>query len=35
MFNRSEVIVRTNKQTHWQTDAAENIHLVSLGYVGG
>jgi len=30
-FNRSEVIVRTNKQT----DAAENIHLAPLCYAGG
>jgi len=28
MFNRSEVIMLTNKQT----DAAENIHLASLFY---
>jgi len=25
----------TNKQTNWQTDAAENIHLAPLCYVGG
>ena len=31
MFNRSEVIVLTNKQV----DAAENIHLASLCYAGG
>jgi len=31
MFNRSEVIMRTNEQT----DTVENIHLVSLGYAGG
>jgi len=30
-FNRSEVIVLTNKQT----DAAENIHLAALSYAGG
>jgi len=30
-FNRSEVIVLTNKET----DAAENIHLAPLCYVGG
>jgi len=37
VFNRSEVrpIVRTNKLTRKQTDAAENIHLASLRYVGG
>jgi len=37
MFNRSEVIVRTNKQTTWQTktDAAENIHLAPLCYASG
>jgi len=29
-FNRSEVIVLTNKQT----DAAENIHLAPLCYAG-
>ena len=34
-FNRSEVIVRTNKQTDRQTDAAENIHLAPLCYAGG
>jgi len=36
-FSRSEVIVRTNWQTHTgkQTDAAENIHLASLRYAGG
>jgi len=27
IFNRSEVIMLTNKQTNWQTDATENIHL--------
>jgi len=26
-FNRSEVIMLTNRQTDKQTDAAENIHL--------
>jgi len=31
MFNRLEVTVLTNKQT----DAAENILLVSLRYTGG
>jgi len=31
MFNRSQVIVLTNKQT----DAAENIHLAPLCYAGG
>jgi len=30
-FSRSEVIVRTNKQT----DTAGNIHLASLRYAGG
>jgi len=34
-FNRSEVIVRTNKLTNKQTDAAENIHLASLRHVAG
>ena len=38
-FNRSEVIVLTNKQTNKQTDketdTAENIHLDSLHYAGG
>jgi len=34
-FNNSEVIVLTNKQTHKQTDAAENIHLAPLCYAGG
>jgi len=34
MFNRSEVIVGTNKQTNWQTNAAENIHLAPLCYAG-
>jgi len=38
-FSHSEVIVRTNKHTdkltNKQTDAAENIHLASLCYVGG
>jgi len=29
-FNRSEVIVLTNKLTSKQTDAAENIHLAPL-----
>jgi len=32
MFIRSEVIVLTNKQTHKETDAAENIHRSSLRY---
>ena len=32
MFTRSEVIVLTNKQTHKQTDAAENIQRSSLRY---
>ena len=35
MFNRSEVIVLTNKQTnkqiHKQRDSAENIHVPPLG----
>ena len=31
-FSRSEVLVR---KTNKQTDAAENIHLASLRYVGG
>jgi len=41
MFNHSEGIVRTNKQTNKhidkQTDAVENIHLASLRvrYAGG
>jgi len=35
MFNRSEVIVRANTLTNWQTDAAENIHRASLCYAGG
>jgi len=34
-FNRSEVIVLTNKQKNRQTDAAENIHLAALCYAGG
>jgi len=34
-FNRSEVIVLTNRQTDKQTDAAENIHLAPLCYAGG
>ena len=34
-FNRSEVIVRTNKLTNKQTDAAESIHLAPLCYAGG
>ena len=34
-FNRSEVIVLTNKQTNWQTDAVGNIHLAPLCYAGG
>jgi len=34
-FSRSKVIVRTNKHTDKQTDAAENIHLASLLYDGG
>jgi len=34
-FNRSEVIVLTNKQTNPQTDATEKIHLASLCYAGG
>jgi len=34
-FNRSEVIVRTNKLTNKQTDAAENIHLAPLCYAEG
>jgi len=38
-FNRSEVIVLTNRQTDrqtdQQTDAAENIHLAPLCYAGG
>ena len=29
MFTRSEVIVLTNKQTHIQTDAAENIRYAT------
>ena len=33
-FNRTEVIVLTNKQTDKQTDAAENIHRAALGYAG-
>jgi len=32
MFNRSDVIMLTNKQT--QRDAAENIHLAPLRYAG-
>jgi len=36
---RSEVIMRTNKQTNKhadkQTDTTENIHLASLHYAGG
>ena len=35
MFSRSEVIVLTNKQTHKQTDAAENIQRSSLRYDDG
>jgi len=39
MFNRSEVILLTNRQidrqTDRQADAAENIHLASLCYAGG
>jgi len=35
MFNRSEVIVLTNRQTDEQTDAAENINLAPLCYAGG
>ena len=34
-FNRSEVILLTNKQTNKQTDAAENIHLALLCNAGG
>jgi len=34
-FNRSEVIVLTNRQTDEQTDAAENVHLAPLCYAGG
>jgi len=34
-FSRSEVIVRTNKDTKKQTDTAENIHLALLPYAGG
>jgi len=34
-FNRSEVIVLTNKQTDWQTDAAENVYLAPLCCAGG
>jgi len=34
MFNRSEVIVLTNKQSDKQTDAAENTHLAPLCYAG-
>jgi len=30
MFTRSEVIVLTNKHTHKQTDAAENIQCSLL-----
>jgi len=33
-FSRSEVIVRTSKQTNKQTDAAENIHRARLCYAG-
>jgi len=32
-FNRSEIVVRTNKLK--QRDAAENIHLASPRYAGG
>ena len=32
LFNRSEVIVLTVKQSDKQTDAAENIHLAPLCY---
>ena len=35
MFNRSEVIVLTNKQSDKQKNAAENIHLAPLCYAGG
>jgi len=34
-FSRSKVIVRTNKRTNKQTDAAENIHLAQSCYGGG
>jgi len=34
-FNRSEIVVQTNKRTDKQTDAAENILLISLRYAGG
>jgi len=34
-FNRSELIVLTNRQTDNQTDADENIHLAPLCYAGG
>jgi len=34
-LSRSEVVVRTDKLTDKQTDAAENIHLASLRYDGG
>jgi len=33
-FNRSEVIVLTNRPTDKQTDAAENIRLAPLCYAG-
>jgi len=35
VFNRLEVILLSNKPTHKQTDAAENIHLVPLSYASG
>jgi len=34
-FNRSEVIVLTNRQTDKQTDAVESIHLAPLCYAVG
>jgi len=35
-FSRSEVIVRTNKQTHWQTNRRRwKIHRAALCYDGG
>jgi len=35
MFNRSEVIMLTNKLTKKQTEATENIDLALLCYAGG
>ena len=35
LFNRLEAIMLTNKHTHKQTDATQNVHLALKFYAGG